>query len=292
MWPIGDLEEGGHVGGRQADRCGIFRPSRVLRLTVSIVASNNRLCLNAANSGLGASMAEEPEFSESIDASGVDPVALGAAMKRASSKVDEQLSAYLAEQRHLMAAQFAPQMRQLHLGIWEKRLGVFLRLATALVGVGVAGALGFMVWSAATSNGLMIEPFSVPPDLAERGLTGQVLAAKLQDRLALMERNTNSLRPAKSYANSWGEHAIKLDIPETGISLTELDDFLRAKLGHDINVSGEVVHVASGLVLTRAPATKARAAWPARKPISMRWCSGWPSRFIAPPSPSAMACSW
>jgi hypothetical protein len=174
---------------------------------------------------------------------GVDPLATSLALVGASrAKAD----AFLDDQRHHMRE----QIKQIDLKLWELRLSVFLRLATALVGVGVAGALGFMIWSAAHSNGLMIEPFSVPPDLAERGLTGQVMAAKLQDRLALMERNTNSLRPAKSYANSWGEHAIKLDIPETGISLTELENFLRAKLGHDIHVSGEVVHASSGLVLT------------------------------------------
>ena len=48
-------------------------------------------------------------------------------MGRASPKVDEELTAYLAEQRHHIAAQFAPQMRQLYLGIWEKRMGVLLR---------------------------------------------------------------------------------------------------------------------------------------------------------------------
>ena len=39
-----------------------------------------------------------------------------------------------------------------------------------------------MVWNASGSGGLVIEPFSVPPDLASRGLTSEVVAAKLLDQ--------------------------------------------------------------------------------------------------------------
>ena len=43
---------------------------------------------------------------------------------------------------------------------------------------------------------------------------------------------------------------IKLDIPETAVSLTGLDDFLREKLGHDTHITGVVVRKAWGLGLT------------------------------------------
>jgi hypothetical protein len=66
----------------------------------------------------------------------------------------------------------------------------------------------------------------------------------LQDRLVAMEARTGSSRSPRSY-NDWGAHGIKLEIPETGVSLTELDDFLRAKLGNDIRVSGEIVRTDS-----------------------------------------------
>ena len=195
-------------------------------------------------------MAEEAENPESFGAPGVDPVAFGAAMGRASPKVDEELTAYLAEQRHHIAAQFAPQMRQLYLGIWEKRLGVLLRIATAFVGLAVAAGVALMIWNATQSNGLLIEPFSVPPDLAERGMTGEVVAAKLLDGLAAMQAQTSSQRAPATYANSWSQKDIKLDIPETGVSLTELDNFLREKLGHDTRISGEIVRTPSGLSIT------------------------------------------
>ncbi len=175
-----------------------------------------------------------------------DPVALGMAMSRASSRVDEELTGYLHDQRHHLHE----QLKQLHLDIWEKLLGVFLRLATAVVGVAAAGAVAWLLWDASNSNGLLIEPFSVPPDLATRGLTGEVVAARVLDRLSQMQAQTNTARPAKSYANAWGEHGIKLEIPETGISLGELDNWLRQKLGHDTRVSGEIVRTATGVSIT------------------------------------------
>ena len=58
-----------------------------------------------------------------------DPVALGMALSRASSNVDDALTGYLDDQRRHLHE----QLKQLHLDIWEKFLGVFLRLATAVV---------------------------------------------------------------------------------------------------------------------------------------------------------------
>ena len=85
-----------------------------------------------------------------------------------------EADAYLRDQRNHLHE----QLKQIHLGLWEVRLGVFLRLATAVVGVAFATALALMIWQASHSNGLIIESFSVPPDMAARGLTGEVVAAQ------------------------------------------------------------------------------------------------------------------
>ena len=61
-------------------------------------------------------MSEENESSQSLSPVGADPRALGAALGRASPEVDTELKEYLPEQRHHMKAQFAPHLRQLHLG--------------------------------------------------------------------------------------------------------------------------------------------------------------------------------
>src|SRR5665213_3873760 len=100
-----------------------------------------------------------------------------------------------------------------------------LQALTAMVGIAVAVGIGLMRWQAAHSDGLRVEPFGVPPDLAANGLTGQVVAARMIDRLSELQSQTNTGRPARTYSNSWGDKAIKLEIPEAGISLEELDSW-------------------------------------------------------------------
>ena len=181
---------------------------------------------------------------------GVDAAAMAlsfgsASRAKADAFLDDQ-RALIGEQRHHLHE----QLKHLQLTIWEKRMGVLLRAATGVMGLAVAGALAFMLWHSVRSNGLVIEPFSVPPELAARGLTGEVVAARLLDHLTSMQALTDSARPAKSYTDNWGEHGISLEIPETGISFGELDAFLRAKLGNDIHVRGEIVRSDDGLNLT------------------------------------------
>ena len=181
---------------------------------------------------------------------GVDPFAAAMALSGASRG---EADAFLKDQRALIADQrhhLHEQFKHLHLSVWEKQLGVMLRVATAIVGIAAAGAVALMVMQASQSNGLLIEPFSVPPDLSARGLTGEVVAAKVLDRLTVMQSQTNTARPAKTYSNAWGEHGIKLEIPETGISLAELDGWLRQKLGNETHVTGEIVRTATGITIT------------------------------------------
>jgi tetratricopeptide (TPR) repeat protein len=175
------------------------------------------------------------------DGERADQLAISLALAGASrTKAD----AFLDDQRHHLHE----QERQVGLRLWELRLGVFLRLATAVVGVAVAAALGLMVWDAAHSKGLLIEPFSVPPEMAARGLTGQVVAAQLLDKLAILGASESS-RSTQSYANNWGND-IKVEIPETGVSISELERYLRGWLGHDTRISGEVYRTASGIAVT------------------------------------------
>jgi Tfp pilus assembly protein PilF len=182
-------------------------------------------------------MSEETTASE-----GADPAALSLALAGASRA---EADGYLRDQRHHLHE----QLKQIHLDIFEKWLGVALRLATLFVGIGAATGVCLMVWDAAHSNGLLIEPFSVPPDMAQKGLTGQVIASQVQDRLTEMQAATLSFRPTRSYANNWGND-IKVEIPETGVSIGEFRRFLRDWLGHDTHITGEVWHSDSGLAIS------------------------------------------
>jgi hypothetical protein len=44
-----------------------------------------------------------------------------------------------------------------------------------------------MVWEAAHSTGLIVEPFTVPPDLAAKGLSGESVAGQILDKLTQMQ---------------------------------------------------------------------------------------------------------
>ena len=118
-------------------------------------------------------MAEDIQASESPS-----EVATATALALAGASRAEA-DAFLRDQRHHLREQF----KQLRYALWEKRLGVLLRVATLVVGLAFAGGLGWRVWDAAAhSSGLIIEPFAVPADMAAKGLTGQVIASQMLDK--------------------------------------------------------------------------------------------------------------
>jgi tetratricopeptide (TPR) repeat protein len=207
-------------------------------------------------------MAESIEESEAQVDQGVDAVspsaemAIGLRKGRSRGKPDPKLDTFLDEQTRLVRLQAEHLHEQrvvvlarLKLGRWKDRITLALQAMTALAGLAVAVAIGVMVWQAHEDHGAVIEPFSVPPDLAARGLSGQVAAAKITDKLAEMQAKTDSARAGSTYANNWGDD-IKVEIPETGVSVNDLYRLLRRWLGHQTVVSGEIMHTPAGLSLT------------------------------------------
>lgn len=140
--------------------------------------------------------------------------------------------------------------------IASERMGFALKLLTGLLGLAIAIALASLVWSASQERGLVIEPFSVPPDFAERGVTGQVVASQLLDRLSLLGDQTQSVRAPSTYANNWNGD-IKVQIPQTGVSVGELRRVLVEWLGRQTRIGGEVYRTPEGLVLSARTGTAA-----------------------------------
>src|SRR5438105_3889894 len=193
------------------------------------------------------------------DAAETNAAAVALALDGASTRpeLSGAIAAFLKEQRRLMEEQreqLRDQVKRMRLGIVDQRFSIALKAMTALVGLAIAAAFAIMVWNATGSGGLVIEPFSVPPDLAARGLTSEVVAAKLLDQLSQMQNDTKSQRAPQSFQNYWGQD-IKVMIPDTGMSLGELDRYLKLKLGHETHVSGEVVRSAAGIAITARAGT-------------------------------------
>jgi tetratricopeptide (TPR) repeat protein len=125
-----------------------------------------------------------------------------------------------------------------------------LQVMTAFAGAAVVALVGAMAWEAHEAHGLAIEAFSVPPDLARTGLTGQVAASRFLDKLQVLQTATaKSDRPSQSYSSDWGRD-FKVQIPETGLTFSEFETLLRERLGHVSHVTGEVMTTPSGIALT------------------------------------------
>ena len=208
-------------------------------------------------------MTEETEGQDTgaeATAGGVDPAAVALALGGASR---DEADAFLKDQRALIADQrhhLHEQLKRLKMGVISDRLSIALKVLTGLVGIGVAAAVAIMVWNAAHANGLIIESFSVPPDLAAQGLSGQVVASQMLDKLTVMQNATVTGRPAKSYANNWGDD-LKVEIPDTGVSVSELYSFLRQWLGHETHITGEITRTASGITVRARSGSDGGAAY-------------------------------
>jgi len=183
-------------------------------------------------------------------------LALNAASRERADAFLEDQAKLVREQTELARLQAEDLRREDKLRHWSlivhhtsDMMKLAFEFSIALIFIALVAAIAAAIWSAVHDNGLVIEAFSVPPDMAARGLTGQVVATQLQDRLAAMQAGTDSARPAASYSNNWGSD-IKVVIPDTGVSVGEIYRYLAAWLGNETHISGEIYRTPSGIALT------------------------------------------
>ncbi|HEX3846226.1 MAG TPA: hypothetical protein VHV81_02515 [Steroidobacteraceae bacterium] len=208
-------------------------------------------------------MSELPEPEEEAAAEAAEAphpaavaIALGRVKSGGNADLDAAAAGFLADQRRLinLQAEHLHEQRELqltHLRVrrWKDRFSLSLQLLAFVVGAAAGAALLGMAWKAHENHGLIINAFAVPPELAAEGLTGGVIAQRFLDRLNALQAATESDRPATTFQNNWGEE-IKLEIPETGLKLAELEKFLRDRLGNASYVNGEVYKSEKGFALT------------------------------------------
>jgi tetratricopeptide (TPR) repeat protein len=178
-----------------------------------------------------------------------------ASREKADAFLDEQRALAL-EQKQLVRLQAEELEHELKLRHWSLRvrhlsdvLKLVFEVSLALVVVAILGLIGTALWYAHEDDGVVIDAFSVPPDMTAKGLNGQVVAGKLQGRLIALQNATYSFRAPSSYANNWGSD-IKVEIPDTGVSIGEIYRFLASWLGHQTHITGEVYRTASGIAVS------------------------------------------
>jgi tetratricopeptide (TPR) repeat protein len=148
------------------------------------------------------------------------------------------------------AAAYTLLDRQARLIGWQiagERMSVALKVLGGLVGLVAALLLGSMIYNAARSKAVVVQALESPPALVERGLSGRVVAGKLQDGLTLIQTTIRSGGEGRSIANAWTGD-IALEVPETGISIGEIDRLLRERLGHNTYISGEITQTPGGQI--------------------------------------------
>jgi tetratricopeptide (TPR) repeat protein len=128
------------------------------------------------------------------------------------------------------------------------RMRICLQVLLAAIIGGVMIAVVMMFWDAVNDRGVVIDAVSVPEDLAQLGFTGEVVAKRILDRLAEINNTSGTVRAPNSYSNSL-DGGIKLEIPETGISIGELSRTLHEKLGHTTHVGGEITHTGDNVTI-------------------------------------------
>ncbi len=184
-------------------------------------------------------------------------VGLKRSRPKASAGQDAKLDAFLEKQGRLTDLQTEHLHEQrvvilsnLKLRRINEGIKALLQSVTVLVGLAVVAALAAMAWNASRDHDLVVDPFNVPPDMAARGLTGLVVASELLDKFGQMQAATLPTAQTEGvYRLEVGDN-VRIAIPETGVSVGELDHYLRNWLGHEVHVGGEIVRTPSGLALT------------------------------------------
>ena len=110
-----------------------------------------------------------------------DPIEIAMEAEAADAQPDSPARTLLVNQNRLVRRQIA-----------SEDLSIALKLLTGVAGIAVAVALGAMIWSASRADGLVIEAFSVPPALTERGITGETVARQLMDDLVAISEDSQS----------------------------------------------------------------------------------------------------
>jgi tetratricopeptide (TPR) repeat protein len=188
-----------------------------------------------------------------------DAVALTVAMDAA--KYDPELARkagnYLGEQHVLVKLQikhFDEEHRLAIAAAKRKRFADRIRntISAGVLLIVLLALLGFawMLSDAVSSRQVVIAPFDIGPGLATRDVSGKIVAAGVLDELIRLQAATRSSTQKTKLANAW-EGEIKIEVPQTGLSIGEITRALRERFGHDIQIDGDLMETpAQGLALT------------------------------------------
>ncbi len=217
---------------------------------------------------LGGVFGGEDESSESVapeSLTGAEAfaAAVAAIASRQDPEVARRTAEFLSDQSRLLRTQaqhledeHASRLVHLRLTVSaakRKRFADYMRNALyaciALLALGVLAAMARMTFEAMSDHSLVVEDFTVPSDFAARGMTSQALAEDLASRVEAIRATAN--QHSASYSSDVRADqaaALRVQIPETSISIDELERFLHRWLGHETVVNGELREGSDGQI--------------------------------------------
>jgi tetratricopeptide (TPR) repeat protein len=199
-------------------------------------------------------MAEDDDIAPShAGASGAaDGIALGAG-------ATEEARVYLREQTRLaklqsdsLIEQNAFELSHLRWRRLNDQLTGAFRIILVVLALAVLGGLTALLWNAREADGLIVDSFSAPADFAARGIGGDVLANDLINHLSEVRKITLAHSISNSSDVSLSGNDIRVDIPDTGISLGEVWRLLRRWLGHEKHLTGSLRELPDGKIALHA----------------------------------------
>ena len=159
----------------------------------------------------------------------------------------EKADAFLEKQARLVDLQAEELRRELHLRHWSLRMRhisdimkVTFEIGLAFIVIAIVACIAAAMWSASRAEGLVVHSFSVPPEYVQAGISGTVMADDMTEKIAAIRdfANENSLAHSKDVREA--REDVKVEIPETGISISEAWRYLRLWLGAEQHLNGNL----------------------------------------------------
>jgi tetratricopeptide (TPR) repeat protein len=206
----------------------------------------------------------EVEAPEALASAEAFAAAVAAKLSWNDPGVSRKTEEFLSEQTQLLKVQkehlndehearlryLRGQAREVDIRRFGLRLRIGFQLFVALVATAIGIGAAVMIRDAVTSRRVVIEPFDVAPNVPAQVPSGKIVAGGLLDELSRLQDATRSNVQRLDLSDAWASQ-VKLEVPETGVSLGELSRLLRGRFGHDVRIEGDLIETpAGGLALT------------------------------------------
>jgi tetratricopeptide (TPR) repeat protein len=209
---------------------------------------------------------EKPEVEAPDALAGAEAfaAAVAAIASRQDPGVARKTEEFLSDQSHLLKIQ-AKHLEEEHTArlhylrgqaneVDIRRFGLRLRVGFQLFIALVAAVIGIgaviVLYDAVHSRSVVIDPFEIAPNIVSQVPSGKIVATELLDVLTKIQAATVTTAEHRSLSNAW-TNDITIEVPETGISIGQLERVLKTRFGHDQHIDGDLVQrEKGGLALT------------------------------------------